>query len=81
MHVDLFEMERSKSPSFHEVDHDLPVESTELVDRIRTEKSVLLVPGDTVGLGRAIRFGHGCDIERTMGGLARLDEVLAAIAR
>jgi hypothetical protein len=41
----------------------------------------LLEPGDMLGLGRGIRFGYGYDIEHTMEGLARVDEVLAAIPR
>ena len=81
MHIDLFEMERMQSLYFHAVDYDLPIESTALIDRIRREKSVLLVPGDMLGLDRGIRFGYGYDIERTMEGLARVDEVLATISR
>jgi hypothetical protein len=50
----------------------------ELIDRIRTEQSVLLVPGDVFGLDRGIRIGFGYDIEHTLKGLARVDEVLAA---
>jgi aspartate/methionine/tyrosine aminotransferase len=42
---------------------------------------VLHVPGDMLGLGRGIRFGYGYDIEHTMEGLVRVDEVLAAIPR
>ncbi len=66
------------------VTYDLPIDSTELVERIRTEQSVLLVPGDMFGLegtdaGRGIRFGYGYDIEATMKGLARADEVFASI--
>jgi aspartate/methionine/tyrosine aminotransferase len=41
----------------------------------------LHVPGDMLGLDRGIRFGYGYDIERTMEGLARVDEVLATISR
>jgi DNA-binding transcriptional MocR family regulator len=67
------------------VTYDLPIGSTELVERIRTEQSVLLVPGEMFGLdpdddGRGIRFGYGYDIEHTMKGLARADEVFRALA-
>ncbi len=60
--------------------YDLPIGSSELVDRIRAEQSVLLVPGDMLGLKKGIRFGYGYDIETTMKGLARADEVLSAVA-
>jgi len=80
-HDDIFSYVRPRAGAIAYAEYDLPVESTELIDRIRTEQSVLLVPGDMVGLGRGIRFGYGYDIERTMKGLARVDEVLATISR
>ena len=80
-HDDVFGYARPRAGAIAYVEYDLPIESTTLVDRIRTEKSVLLVPGDMLGLGRGIRFGYGYDIEHTMAGLARVDEVLAAIPR
>jgi aspartate/methionine/tyrosine aminotransferase len=59
--------------------YDLPIGSRRLVDRIREQVSVLLVPGKMFGLGRGIRFGFGFDIGHTMKGLARVDEVLAEL--
>ena len=57
---------------------DLPIRSTsELVDRIRQEQSVLLVSGEMFGLKKGIRIGFGFDIEHTLKGLARADETLA----
>ncbi len=57
----------------------LPIRSRDLVERIREERSVLLVPGEHFGLKKGIRFGFGFDIEHTMKGLARVDETLAAV--
>jgi aspartate/methionine/tyrosine aminotransferase len=51
------------------VEYDLPVRSRELIDRIRTEQSVLLVPGEMFGLGAGFRVGFGYDIEHTLKGL------------
>ncbi len=59
---------------------DLPIKSRELVERIRAEQSVLLVPGEMFGVKRGIRFGFGYDIEHTLKGLARVDETLASLA-
>jgi aspartate/methionine/tyrosine aminotransferase len=56
--------------------YDLPIRSGELVDRIRQERSVLLVGGDMFGLKKGIRFGFGFDLEHTMKGLALADEIL-----
>ena len=66
------------------VTYDLEIGSAGLVERIRTEQSVLLVPGEMFGLdpqgdGRGLRFGYGYDIEHTMKGLARADEVFRAV--
>jgi hypothetical protein len=62
------------------VEYDLPIGSTELVDRIRAERSVLLVPGDQFGVGKGLRFGTGYDVGATLKGLALADEVLAEVA-
>lgn len=79
-HDDIFEYVRPVAGAIAYVTYDLPIRSTELIDRVRTERSVLLVPGDMFGIGRGIRFGFGFDIERTLEGLARVDEVLARVA-
>jgi aspartate/methionine/tyrosine aminotransferase len=62
------------------VKYDLPISSSDLVERIREERSVLLVSGNMFGLKKGIRFGFGFDIEHTMKGLAMADETFAAIA-
>jgi aspartate/methionine/tyrosine aminotransferase len=62
------------------VKYDLPIRSQELVERIRLEQSVLLVPGAMFGLKKGIRFGFGYDIEHTLKGLARVDATLSAVA-
>jgi aspartate/methionine/tyrosine aminotransferase len=58
------------------VTYRLPITSSKLTDLIREEQSVLLVPGDMFGMGRGFRIGFGQDIEKTLKGLARVDEVL-----
>jgi hypothetical protein len=58
---------------------DLPLASRDLVERIRTEQSVLLVPGEMFGVEKGIRFGFGYDIEYTLKGLARVGETLAKV--
>ena len=75
-HDDLFTYARPMAGAIAYAEYDLPIGSTELIDRIRTEQSVLLVPGDMFGLAQGIRFGFGFDIQHTLKGLARVDEVL-----
>jgi aspartate/methionine/tyrosine aminotransferase len=78
-HDDIFQYVRPTAGAIAYAKYDLPVKSTELVERIREERSVLLVPGDMFGIKKGIRFGFGYDIEHTMKGLALVDDVLAQI--
>lgn len=61
-------------------DVDLPIPTRDLVERIREERSVLLVPGEMFGRAQGIRFGFGFDIAHTLDGLRLADETLAAVA-
>ncbi len=80
-HDDIFRYVRPRGGAIAYVEYDLAVDSRELVDRIRREQSVLLVPGAMLGVDRGLRFGYGYDIEHTLRGLARVDEVLAELSR
>ena len=62
------------------VKYDLPIRSGPLIDSIREEHSVLIVPGDQFGMGKYFRIGYGCDPEYTMKGLARVGEALRRFA-
>ena len=77
-HDDVFRYARPAAGAIAYVAYDLPQRSMELIERIRTEQSVLLVPGDVFGLDKGVRIGFGYDIEHTLKGLSRVDEVLAA---
>lgn len=57
--------------------HD--INSLELANRLRTEKSVLIVPGSHFGMDRFIRFGYGERPEYLRMGLARVADLLATI--
>ncbi len=80
-HEDILSWARPVAGAIQYAKYDLPVSSSALVERIREERSVLLVPGDMFGLKKGIRFGFGYDIEQTMKALALVDEVLAEITR
>jgi aspartate/methionine/tyrosine aminotransferase len=55
------------------------VNSTVLVERLRDEKSVLVVPGDHFGMDGFLRIGFGNEPEDLRAGLARIDDVLDAL--
>jgi aspartate/methionine/tyrosine aminotransferase len=59
---------------------DLPVATRDLVERIREERSVLLVPGEMFGIDNGIRIGFGYHVQRMLEGLARVGETLDAAA-
>ncbi len=54
----------------------LSMNSTELVERLRKEKSVLLVPGDMFGMDGYVRIGMGPPTDYLLAGLDRFDALL-----
>ena len=56
------------------------INSTALVTRLREEKSVLIVPGDHFGMDRYLRIGFGESPPYVTEGLARVHDVLEALA-
>jgi aspartate/methionine/tyrosine aminotransferase len=80
-HGDLFRWARPVAGAIQYAAYDLPIKSADLVERIRTERSVLLVPGSMFGAKKGLRFGFGFDMEQTMKALSLVDDVLAEIAR
>ena len=61
----LFHYTRPVAGAIAYIDYDLPINSTTLIDRLRKESSVLLVPGEHFGLDKGIRTGFGYDIQKT----------------
>ena len=61
------------------VRYDLPVNSTELVEKLRIEKSVLVVPGDHFGMDSFLRIGYGPPPDYLREGLTRVDVLLEEI--
>jgi aspartate/methionine/tyrosine aminotransferase len=73
---DVFTYARPVAGAIAYVKYRLPIGSTALAERVRKERSVLLVPGDMFGIGKGIRYGFGFDIEHTMKGLALAKDLL-----
>jgi aspartate/methionine/tyrosine aminotransferase len=59
---------------------DLPITTRELVERVRQEQSVLLVPGEMFGIDNGLRIGFGYHIAPTLQALALVGDSLAAAA-
>jgi aspartate/methionine/tyrosine aminotransferase len=76
IHGDTLSYARPQAGAIAYLEYQLPIESTALIDRLRLEQSVLLVPADQFGLQKGLRLGYGYDIEKTLRGLARVDTIL-----
>jgi aspartate/methionine/tyrosine aminotransferase len=61
------------------VRYDHPTNSTDLVTRLRVQKSVLIVPGDHFGMDRYLRIGFGDETSHLREGLDRLDDLLSTL--
>lgn len=59
--------------------YSLDINSSKLAERLRKEKSVLVIPGDQFGMDGYIRIGTGPPRDYMVGGLNRIDELLNEI--
>jgi aspartate/methionine/tyrosine aminotransferase len=57
-----------------------PINSTTLVDRLRNEQSVLVVPGDHFGMDGYLRIGFGSHPDLLTGALDRIGELMDTLA-
>ena len=61
--------------------YNLRINSTSFAQRLRKEKSTLIVPGDYFGMDRYIRIGYGPPKEYLIAGLNRVDEMVQELQR
>jgi aspartate/methionine/tyrosine aminotransferase len=59
--------------------YNYPINSTELVTRLREEKSVLVVPGDHFGMDGYLRLGFGEHPDYLKKGLDRVHDLLTSL--
>jgi aspartate/methionine/tyrosine aminotransferase len=79
-HGDLFSWTPPEAGAICYVRYAHPINSTELVTRLRDEKSVLLVPGDHFGMDHYLRIGFGEAPDYVTTGLARVHDLLTSLA-
>jgi aspartate/methionine/tyrosine aminotransferase len=60
--------------------YQLPINSTELAERLQTEKSVLIVPGDHFGLDHYLRLSFGLPHDYLRAGLDRIHQLITELA-
>lgn len=78
-HGNIFSMIEPAAGAIAYFRYDLPINSTALVERLRDEKSVLVVPGDHFGMGRYLRIGYGSPADYLRAGLERIWDLVGTI--
>jgi len=73
---DLFRLVPPRAGAIAYLRYAWPVNSTELVTRLREEQGVLIVPGDHFGMDGFLRVGFGNEPQDLRAGLQRIDAVL-----
>jgi aspartate/methionine/tyrosine aminotransferase len=76
---DIFTYVRPEAGTIIYCEYKLPINSTELINRLRVEQSVLLTSGDQHGLDKGIRTGFGYNIEKTLKGLTRTEALMRSL--
>ena len=80
-HGDMFSLVPPRAGAIAYLKYHLSVNSSQLAERLRTEQSVLIVPGDQFGMDKYLRIGYGPREDYLRTGLNRIDEVLQAVKR
>jgi len=75
-HKDRFSYARPEAGAIVYMRYHDAINSTTLVDRLRVEKSVLIVPGDHFGMDGYLRVGFGSETRYLRDGLDRLSDLL-----
>jgi aspartate/methionine/tyrosine aminotransferase len=78
-HGELFRLTPPQAAAIAFVRYDLEINSTTLMERLREEKSVLVVPGDHFGLDHFLRISFGLPHDYLTAGLDRIHELLVAL--
>jgi len=80
-HDDIFTYIPPVAGAIAYVRYKLPISSAALMNRVMKEQSVLIMPGEFFGMGKYLRLGYGYDLDYTLRGLARVEQVLNALKK
>ncbi len=78
-HGDMFAVVPPQAAAIAFARYRIDINSTELVSRLRDEKSVLIVPGDHFGLDGHLRISYGLPHDYLRDGLDRIHEMLVEL--
>ncbi len=75
-HSDVFNFIPPRAGGMAFLRYSLAINSTKFSDKLRTEKSVFIIPGDCFGMDHFLRIGIGGEKEHLLAGLKLIDEML-----
>ncbi len=75
-HGNIFNLVPPEAAAIAFLRYHIEINSTTLVERIRDDKSVLIVPGDHFGLDNYIRISYGLPPDRLTAGLDRIHQAI-----
>jgi aspartate/methionine/tyrosine aminotransferase len=78
-HGDTFRLTPPGAAAIAFIRYHLDINSTEFTDRLRSEKSVLIVPGDHFGLDRFVRISFGLPHDYLVPALNRIHELVVEL--
>jgi aspartate/methionine/tyrosine aminotransferase len=78
-HPGVFDLVPPQAAAIAFVRYHIDVNSTELIDRLRREKSVLIVPGDHFGMDRFVRVSFGLPHDYLTAALDRIHGLIAEL--
>lgn len=80
-HQGLFFLVPPKAGAMAFIRYSLDINSTKLAEKLRNDKSVLIIPGDFFGMDGYIRLGIGSEKEYFLRGLALIEDELNPIMK
>jgi len=78
-HKDNFSMVTPKAGGMAFIRYNMDINSRELANRLRMEKSVFIMDGDCFGMDHYFRLGFGAEKNYLLAGLNRIDEFMKEI--
>ena len=75
-HTDMFTITPPQAAAIAFIRYHLDINSTELIERLLKEKSVLIVPGDHFGMDRFVRISFGLPANYLTAALDRIHELI-----
>ncbi len=78
-HDPLFKFRPPQAGGMTFLSYEMDMNSTELVTRLRKERSTFIVAGDSFGMDGRVRIGIGSEQDYLQAGLKRIDELLVDI--